>query len=317
MRVLLLGNSRIGRKRIIPALRLVLPDSKLSIASLSTPIGDRVDPFQWFDSYEVALSDSGADLVYISLPNSLHEEWAEKALLRGCHVVVDKPAFLTLSTARRLVDLATRRRQLLAEATVFQYHPQWSEVTKLLQLRNGQHRVVTAFSFPELAPSDFRYQTELGGGALLDLGPYVAATDRVVFGDLPKRLHVEVGRRLQNGLIAEFSVMLVHDQGTMIAQLGFGTQYQNWLRVFNQVHAIDMKRAFTMEAHAEAVLEVTEAGHSQPVIVSASDSFAGFLSRVVDAIRANDSSDFAAHLIHDATIRDAIATAASNSLTEH
>ena len=38
----------------------------------------------------MALNSSKANIVYISLPNSLHYYWAKKSLEKGYHVIVDK-----------------------------------------------------------------------------------------------------------------------------------------------------------------------------------------------------------------------------------
>ena len=44
-----------------------------------------------YDDYEIALSDENIDAVYIATPNSLHFEYASKAILRHKHVILEKP----------------------------------------------------------------------------------------------------------------------------------------------------------------------------------------------------------------------------------
>ena len=63
-----------------------------------------------FSNYEVALSSSSANIVYISLPNSLHFNWAKKALLAGYHVIIDKPLAYKLSETRKLIKLAKKKK---------------------------------------------------------------------------------------------------------------------------------------------------------------------------------------------------------------
>ena len=60
----------------------------------------------------------------ISLPNSLHYFWAKKSLEKNYHVIIDKPATLNFRQAKDLIKLAKKKRKLLSEAVVFQYHYQ-------------------------------------------------------------------------------------------------------------------------------------------------------------------------------------------------
>ena len=47
-----------------------------------------------------------------------------KLLENNHHVIIDKPAFTNYSDATRLVKIANKRKKLLAEATVYSFHPQ-------------------------------------------------------------------------------------------------------------------------------------------------------------------------------------------------
>ena len=88
MKILLLGYSNIAKKRFIN----YFIKKKLILYIASESFKDKIPNIsKQFYSYEVALKQSDADIVYISLPNSLHYKWALKALSLGYHVVVDKP----------------------------------------------------------------------------------------------------------------------------------------------------------------------------------------------------------------------------------
>src|SRR6266481_5055377 len=125
MRLMILGYSSIAERRVIPAAAKVAAIDEISIASNSRP-----QPSGWpkagrfFSDYETALRESDSDVVYLSLPNAMHEHWAMTALAAGKHVVVDKPAMITLQGSERAVKEARRNNRVLAEATVFGYHPQ-------------------------------------------------------------------------------------------------------------------------------------------------------------------------------------------------
>ena len=85
MKLLLIGCSRIARKRVLPALAEigigevdVATRTRAAEVVLPDGLAGRV-----FDDYDAALAESGADLVYVSTVNATHAEWAEQALERG------------------------------------------------------------------------------------------------------------------------------------------------------------------------------------------------------------------------------------------
>ena len=64
--------------------------------------------------YSDILEDTEIDLVVITTPNHLHKEYAEKALMAGKHVVVEKPLSPTYAEAEYLTALAAKRNRILS-----------------------------------------------------------------------------------------------------------------------------------------------------------------------------------------------------------
>ena len=83
MDFLLIGRSRFAQRRVLPA-AAALPFDSVTVAS-------RREGTHWR-----TLTGRSPGLVYVSLANGEHAEAVEWALRSGHHVVVDKPAFLTL-----------------------------------------------------------------------------------------------------------------------------------------------------------------------------------------------------------------------------
>src|SRR5689334_14044539 len=105
MRLLILGYSSIVERRVLPAAAKAGGIETISIASKSHPKPQSwPKPGRFFDDYEAALRGSDCDLVYLSLPNVMHEHWVMAALAAGKHVVVDKPAMMTLAPSERAVE---------------------------------------------------------------------------------------------------------------------------------------------------------------------------------------------------------------------
>ena len=65
--------------------------------------------------YRDLLHDEQVDLIYLPLPNHLHEEWVITAADHGKHILCEKPLGLSLGSVNRMVDAANRNGVLLYE----------------------------------------------------------------------------------------------------------------------------------------------------------------------------------------------------------
>jgi D-xylose 1-dehydrogenase (NADP+, D-xylono-1,5-lactone-forming) len=142
-----------------------------------------------YGSYERLLDDNGVDAVYIALPNSLHHEWTLQALEARKHVLCEKPFVRRAVQAEEAFDRAREVRRVLMEGFMYRFHPQAAEVKTLVddgavgdvQLVRGSH----SFVLQDLA--DVRANTELEGGALMDIGCYCVSISRYLLGE-PERV---------------------------------------------------------------------------------------------------------------------------------
>ena len=314
MHLLILGYSSIVRRRVLPAARSVSAIRRISVASRSQARdgavadggGDgAVD--RWYSDYEDALASSAADLVYVSGVNSVHADWVTQALRHGCHVIVDKPAFLDPETAETAVHVAREHDRGLAEATVFEFHPQAAALRAIVDPAEAAvTRATATFSFPPLPPSDFRYQADCGGGGLYDLGPYAAATNRLLFGAAPDNVHCTVLSRDASrdpGVDTSFSVLMTHTNGGSLAgHFGFVTAYQNRLSVVTRSRTIDADRLFTTPPDLACTLRVREGRDDRAVPVAPGDAFALFLEAFIGAIERSEFAPFERALLDDAAL---------------
>ena len=304
MNVVVLGHSRIVRKRVLPALATLTARGVIGTTYVaSRRAGDGV-AFSGDAAYEEALLRVAPGLAYVSLPNALHGPWVANALGQGFHVVVDKPAFVSLTEAQRMVGLARSRHLVLAEATVWAFHPvRASIVAAFTEAGTAPTRVTAAFSFPPLAVDDFRYQHDLGGGSLFDVGPYAVSAGRVLFEDVPEsvdcRVHTWTGSR--PAVDTSFSLMARYPGArALVGHFGFTTEYRNQLSAFGPGAAVEVEQIFS--SPPTLVNEVRIRMGDQPMTrpVRAADSFELFLE---DVVRATVSS--ATHHA-DALLADAV-----------
>lgn len=305
MKVLVIGHSRIARRRVLPALRGLSEVNGVAVASRSAEPTE-IDPaIPLFNDYETAIKLSAASVAYISVANSDHVRWAERCLHAGMHVIMDKPACLTYNEARSLVDLATTKNRCLAEATVFSYHPQFQALRQAFQDAGSRiMRASAVFSFPPFEKNDFRNRRELGGGALYDLGPYAVATSRLLFGQEPSKVTCEItARQGIDRLDTAFSVLLTYDSGgAMVGHFGFDTEYQNYMHALGPGLSVELQRVFTLPPDVPGRLRMKRNNTEDERVITPADAFAIFLQSVLQAIGKGSWDSFTSAFLADAKL---------------
>lgn len=312
MHLLLLGYSSVTERRVIPAAGGLDAIRAISIASRS-----RSAPAKWpkrkefYVDYNAALAESGADLVYISLPNALHETWVEKALAAGKHVIVDKPALTSLAASKRLLAVARRRGLLMAEATVFDRHPHFEALQRFIAEAGPLTHVSAQFVIPQLPIDNFRNHAELGGGCLLDMGPYAAALARVLGGGPAQALSgLSGGRHSETGVDVSFSLLARLANGALVSgNFGFDGEYQNRLTVVMKGGSAAIERVFSPPADYAVTWQQRKANVANEMRFEPADTFARFLDSATEAIAGGGQDRFADALLTDAEFRERLAQA--------
>jgi D-xylose 1-dehydrogenase (NADP+, D-xylono-1,5-lactone-forming) len=144
-------------------------------------------------SYEELLADGEVEAVYIPLPNGLHVEWTLAALAAGKHVLCEKPFSPRADEVERCFDAAERAGLVLSEGFMWRHHPQADRLVELARSGAiGELRLIrAAFSFPLNRFPDVRWDAELDGGALMDVGCYCVSGSRLLAAAEPERVNGE------------------------------------------------------------------------------------------------------------------------------
>lgn len=155
---------------------------------------DRATPY---GSYDEVFADPQVDVVYIGTPHPFHHPNAKAALLAGKHVLCEKPFVMDLAELDELVSIAKTKNLFLMEAVWTRFHPIAYAVQKEIHSgRLGKVRRMTAelssyAHLDERADNDRMIDPKLGGGALLDLGPYPAVWSVLVLHQHPDNKDAE------------------------------------------------------------------------------------------------------------------------------
>lgn len=145
--------------------------------------------------YEALLNDEEVDTIYVALPNHLHYEYTKKALIKGKHVVLEKPFTPEYEEALELKELAIQNHVFLWEAITNQYFPNYIKIKEMLPELGNIKVVVSNFSQYSSRYDAFKSGTILpafdytkAGGSLMDLNIYNIHFIVGLFGE-PKDVH--------------------------------------------------------------------------------------------------------------------------------
>ena len=72
------------------------------------------------------------DIIYITLPNSLHYKWILKCIENNKKVIVEKPAFQKLRDALEIKKKIEEKKLFFSEGFMYRYLPQIHEIVKLI-----------------------------------------------------------------------------------------------------------------------------------------------------------------------------------------
>jgi len=186
----LLSTARINRS-LIPPLR-ASPRHRLVAVASREP--DRAHSYAqaWqiphaFGSYEAMLASPEIDVVYISLPNSLHAHWTIQALRAGKHVLCEKPLATRVEDVDAIAAAAVETGKQVAEAFMYRHHPQTLKVKALIASGAiGDVRLVRgSFTFTLTDRGNVRVNAGLDGGSVWDVGCYPISYARTMLGAEP------------------------------------------------------------------------------------------------------------------------------------
>jgi predicted dehydrogenase len=138
-------------------------------------------------SYEALLADPEIDVIYNSLPNHLHAEWAIKALRAGKNVLCEKPIALSFAEVDAMEQAAKESGKILAEAFMYRHHAQTLKVKEMVDsgVLGKLQLVKGAFTFTLTREGDIRSKKETGGGSIWDIGCYPISYARTIVGAEP------------------------------------------------------------------------------------------------------------------------------------
>jgi NDP-hexose-3-ketoreductase len=295
MKIGILNCSDIARRRMIPAIKSLGFEIPVICSRDIKKAKEFAKEFE-IPRYTDDPSDlKNLDAVYISSPPSEHAESVEFFLKRGINILCEKSLTTSLNETARLIELAESKGLLIMENYAFQFHPQWKWIVE--KMESGELGTILSinanFRFPKRPdPNDFRYNTKLGGGALLDCGGYpLMVVNLLSKGGL---IHTQFSQIYRDDLDIHGSAMICDEDTTFHLSWGMESFYQCSLEVMGTEGMIFSPKIFT--AKSDEIVEIKyhrHECHSPDTIHFSSDQFADILREFERCIKEKDQSHHA------------------------
>ncbi len=298
MKVLILGYSKIVRKRVLS----VFKENNLKIYVASKTYKKKIFGIEGqFNSYLYALKKSKPFIVYISLPNSEHFIWAKKSLHHNCNTIVDKPITFNVKQLEELIELSKKKNRLLVESIFFNYHVQVKKLIK--EYKNAKFKKIYAkFIIPKPGKKSILMSKKLHGGVLMDMGPYISSIPRLfnLKKLLKKRVKIIKNR---DKLIMSIKFLLKFDKGDYNGIFKFGGEYKNEIKIANKIKKILIERAFSPPDNENLILKSKVKEKHKITKLKKDNCFRNFFKEVLKVIKDKKYDFYHNRMKHDAVFR--------------
>jgi predicted dehydrogenase len=142
---------------------------------------------KFYGSYEELAADPDVEVVYIASPHSHHKEHALLCLRNGKHVLCEKAFAINSREVEAMISEARKRKLFLMEALWPPFQPFYKKAGEILKtgVLGKIIHLHGYFSFiPPYDPADRKFNLDLGGSSLLDIGIY-PVIDALTFLGVP------------------------------------------------------------------------------------------------------------------------------------
>lgn len=195
------------------------------------------------------------DWVYVPLPNSFHYEVAKFYLSKGINVLIEKPSAVNLKDTIDLVKIAEANKAKLVEAFQWQYHKRTKWLKECLS-EIDPYLIDVVFTIPHLDDSNIRYQKDLDGGAVYDLGAYPCSVLSTLFTKEEFRLVNFCSWNNVNGIDMGGTGVFEAPNRRLNFYYSFGKSYESRLILHGLKGRYDINQPFTAPSNKEVIVSI-------------------------------------------------------------
>lgn len=141
-----------------------------------------------YGNYDELLNDPNVDIVYIATPNNMHFINSIDALKKNKNVICEKPFTTNPNDAKILYDYAKENNLFIMEALWIEFLPAYKKIKEIIESKELGNilNIDVSYGFDTNPERKIRkFDSNLAGGALLDIGIYNLAFIDMLLNDYP------------------------------------------------------------------------------------------------------------------------------------
>jgi predicted dehydrogenase len=319
----IIGCSSIARKSTIPAIITGKNSVLEMIGSRSiTKAKKFAKEFDCseFGSYDDVLNNQNIDAVYISLPMSMHEEWAIKAAKSKKHILCEKSATLSYNSAKKIVKECNNNNVKIMENFVFKFHPQHKKFLDLIKKNTigNIHTFSSKYGFNfSLSKKNFRFNKKFGGGALNDVGCYLISASIFIFKDIPTSVFCNLETNNKLNIDIRGSILLTFPKNkSALLSFGYDNYFQSTYDVWGTKGLIKVERAFNVTKDMKTIISLNQNDKIKKILIPTANQFQLTIENFCAKIKNNTKTyDFEKEFLDQALIMDAVRKSSTQNST--
>ena len=196
--------------------------------------------------------------VYISSVNSMHYNYSKFALEKNKNVFCEKPICLRTDHLIKLKKIATKNKKFFFEVIQYIHHPLYLKLKKLINKKivGKILSVKSTFKIPLKEKKNFRFHSELGGGALYDVGYYPISTMFTLFES--KKIKILKSNLIkENQLDIKGNLQAINENKIFFdLAWGFKSSYENNIKILGEKGTINVDFIFSKKVFQGGKIDI-------------------------------------------------------------
>lgn len=307
----IIGCSSIAERTVIPAI-LKAKNSELSFVGSRTE--EKAKKFakkfscKKYGSYKEVLENHDVDAVYISLPIALQEKMVLDSAKARKQILCEKSATTSFDSAKKMVHACKKNNVQILEGFSFTYHTQQQKVSEFIE----NDKIGNVFSFIgkygfvlPYSKNNFRFNKELGGGVLNDVGCYLIKASRIIFKTNPISINCNLYSEKKSNVDLKGSIYMKFPNNKIAVGLfSYIDSFQSNYEIWGEKGSISLERAFNAKYNMSTSLQTIIKDKTKRIKIKPTDQTEKMILHFCDSINSKNKINLNNELLNQALVME-------------